>query len=157
MNKKTTLYIVQGFIGAGKSTFSRELSKKTGAIHLNVDTWVSKLYNKKSNYDWNKRFDETVILLWDKTKDLLLNGFDVIFDMGFWFKKDRIFAKQLAQECKSNFKHYYIYAPDEILKKRIMADRPPKWAKMHLQNFDENKNLFEEPLSDENPIIINNF
>lgn len=158
MNKKATLYIIQGFIGAGKSTFSKKFSKETGAIHLNPDEWVTKLYNKDEYMkDWNKCFDATVVQLWEKTKEYLNSGVDVIFDMGFWIKKDRDFAKQVALECNANYKHYYLYVPDEILKQRIIANRPPEWAKIHLENFDKNKKLFDVPSADEDVTIINNF
>lgn len=157
-DKKTTLYIIQGFIGAGKTTFSRKLALETDAIHLNPDEWVSKLYSKEEYMkNWNMCFDETVNLLWNKTTEYLLSGHDVIFDMGFWYKKDRNFARTLANECKANFKHYYLYVSDDILKERIVSDRPKHWAKIHLENFDQNKQNFEEPEEDESPIIVNNF
>ena len=158
MNKKATLYIIQGFIGAGKSTFSRCLSKESDAIHLNPDEWVSKLYTQEEyKNDWNKCFEATVHKLWIKTKEYLSNGIDVIFDMGFWLKRDRDFARQIAQQCNADCKHYYLYVPDEILKERIVENRPPEWAKIHLENFDKNKKLFEIPSSDEDVVVINNF
>ena len=107
--------------------------------------------------DWNKCFDATLVQLWEKTKEYLNSGVDVVFDMGFWIKKDRDFAKQVALECNANYKHYYLYVPDEILKQRIISDRPPEWAKIHLENFDKNKKLFDAPSADEDVTIINNF
>ena len=158
MNTKPTLYIVQGFIGAGKSTFSKKLSHDTGAVHLNPDEWVTKTYSEEEYMsNWNKCFDEIVKLLWGKAKQYLLNGKDVIFDMGFWYKKDRDFAKSVAKECNSNFKLFYLYVPDDILKQRIVADRPKEWAEIHLQNFEKNKKLFETPTKDENAVVINNY
>lgn len=157
-NKKTILYIIQGFIGAGKSTFSKKLSTEKNAVHLNPDQYVTKLF-KKDEYmsNWNKCFDKTVEILWDKTKEYLKSGIDVIFDMGFWFKKDRDFARKVAEECSAECKHIYLFVPDEILKERIVATRPPQWVEIHLQNFEKNKKIFEEPQADENVIIIKNF
>jgi len=158
MNKKTTLYIIQGFIGAGKSTFSKKLSSEKMAVHLNPDECVSKLY-KKSEYmnNWDACFNNTLNYLWQKAEELLKSGEDVVFDMGFWLKKDRDFAKALAKKCNSNFVHYYLYVPDEILKERIIKTRPPEWAERHIANFDKNKSFFEEPRSDEDVVVINNF
>ena len=158
MSEKATLYIIQGFIGAGKSTFSKKLSNETGAIHLNPDEWVTKLYNKDEYLnDWDRCFDATVTKLWTITKEYLKDNIDVIFDMGFWKRKDRDFAKQVALECNANYKHFYLYVPDEILRQRISANRPPEWAKIHLENFDKNKKLFDVPSRDEEVTIINNF
>ena len=155
MNKKSTLYIIQGFIGAGKTTFSKKLATKTNAIHLNPDDWVIKL-NKDYLKDWNNCFDKTLVILWDKTKEYLLSGKDVIFDMGFWLKKDRDFARKIAEETNSNIIHYYLSVPDEILKERIKK-RPKAWAEKHLQNFDLNKSKFELPTHEEQAIIIENY
>ena len=156
--KKTCLYILQGFIGSGKTTFSKKLSVETGAIHLNPDEWVTKIYNQEDYINnWDKCFDEVLTLLWEKTKEYLKNGTDVILDMGFWYKKDREFAKHLAFECNSDFKHFYLDVPDSILKERIVASRPSEWVKIHLENFENNKKLFEIPQADEDFIVIKNY
>lgn len=158
MEKKPILYIIQGLIGSGKSTFSRKLASEINAIHLNPDEWVINLYSKDEymkNYD--EYFDKTICLLWNKTREYLLSGKDVIFDMGFWYKKDRNFAKMLALECNANLIHYYLNVPDSIIKERIIVNRPQEWAKLHLQNFEKNKKLFEFPENDEDAIIIDNF
>lgn len=158
MNNKSTLYIIQGFIGAGKSTFSKKLTKETGASILNPDEWVSKLFTKEEcEQEWDRCFDNAVAILWEKAKSLLKEGISVIFDMGFWFKKDRDFARKVAEECGAETVLYYLYVPDEILKKRIIDSRPPRWAKIHIENFDKNKEKFEIPLPEENAIKINNF
>lgn len=154
----TTLYIIQGFIGAGKSTFSKKLAEETGAVILNPDQWVSKLFNRDEYMsDWNRCFGEAVATLWQRAEGILKEGNDVIFDMGFWHKKDRDFARKVAEKCGAEVVQYYLYVPDEILKKRIIDSRPPHWAKIHIENFDKNKENFEIPLSEENAIIINNF
>lgn len=156
--KIVTLYIIQGFIGAGKSTYSKKLASETGAVHLNPDEWVTKFYDR-SEYmqNWDNCFEETVNRLWQKAKEDLQRGESIIFDMGFWHKKDRDFARRIAGECNCQFKHIYLHVPDEVLKKRIIETRPPEWAEKHLQNFERNKSLFEEPEESENAIKINNF
>lgn len=155
---KPTLYLIQGFIGAGKTTFSKKLSLESGAIHLNPDEAVTKLYSKDEYMqNWDECFENTVHALWEKTKEYLNKGNDVIFDMGFWYRKDRDFARQIARECNANCLLYYLYVPDNILKERIVADRPPEWAERHLQNFDKSKSRFEVPKPDEDAITINHF
>ncbi|MDR0850760.1 MAG: ATP-binding protein [Christensenellaceae bacterium] len=156
--KKTTLYIIQGFIGSGKTTFSKKMAVETGAVHLNTDELVIKLFDKKDlESDWEKCFDETCNILLQKTKEFLNSGKSVILDMGFWHRPDRDYAKSMARECNSDFKHYYLYVPDNILKERIVSDRPFEWAEKHLKNFDKNKKMFTPPEADEEAITINNF
>ena len=83
--KKSTLYIIHGFLGSGKTTFSKKSSLEIGAVHMNPDEWCVKLFDKKDyEHNWEKCSDETVNILWEKTAEYLTNRTDVIFDMGFW-------------------------------------------------------------------------
>lgn len=154
--KKSTLYIIHGFIGAGKTTFSKKLASEIGAVHLNPDEWCVKLFSKK-NYEanWEKCFADTMDILWNKTKEYLNKGTDVILDMVFWDRESRNLAKDVATKSNSYFKHYYIYVPDNIAKQRILQ-RTGKIAENNVKYFDEIKKLFSAPESDEDAIIINN-
>jgi predicted kinase len=154
--KKSTLYIIHGFLGSGKTTFSEKLSLETGAVHMNPDEWCVKLFEKNNRQHWRKCFDETVNILWEKTVEYLSNGTDVIFDMGFWDRQSRNHAKSIAAKCNSDFKHYYIYVPDDIAKERLLS-RSGKIAENNVENFDEIKKQFSEPDIDEDIIIINNY
>jgi predicted kinase len=155
--KKSTLYIIHGFLGSGKTTFSKKLSLEIGAVHMNPDEWCVKLFDKKNyEHNWEKCFDETVNILWEKVAEYLTNGTDVIFDMGFWDRQSRNHAKSIAIKYNSDFKHYYIYVPDDIAKERILS-RSGKIAENNVRNFDEIKKLFSEPDVDEDVIIINNY
>ena len=59
MKESRTLYIIQGFIGAGKSTYSAKLAERTKAIHLNPDKIVTEMF-KKDEYmnNWESCFDK---------------------------------------------------------------------------------------------------
>ena len=112
MSKKATLYIIQGFIAAGKSTFSNKLKKETDSIHLNPDEWVTKMYE----YDyymshWEECFDNTLDHLWKLTKEYLTGNKNVIFDMGFWTTESRKEAIKKALELGFFPIIHYIYAP----------------------------------------------
>jgi predicted kinase len=154
--KKSILYIIHGFLGSGKTTFSKKLSLETGAVHMNPDEWCVKLFEKNYGQHWEKCFNETVNILWEKAAEYLSDGTDVIFDMGFWDKQSRSHAKSIATKCNSDFKHYYIYVPDDIAKERILL-RSGKIAENNVENFDEIKKRFSEPDIDEDVIIINNY
>lgn len=152
-----TLHIIQGFLGAGKSTFSKKLAQENDAIIYNPDEWVEIIFTKDEFLaNWNKCFDETVNILWKNAKNMLLSGKDVIFDMGFWDKQSRDNAKEFATKLNVGFKHYYVYAPDDILKERISL-RSGEIAERNLKNFEKLKENFVEPKDDEEVIVIKNF
>jgi predicted kinase len=158
MDTKPVLYIIQGLVGSGKTTFSKKLVAEKNAVHLCPDEWVTNLFTKAEYMaDWNKCFDDVLIKLWNKTIEHLTSGESVIFDMGFWYKKDRNFARVIASECSADLVHYHLVVPDEILKERIISSRPKEWADKHLEKFDENKLSYEAPTPEENAIVINNY
>lgn len=152
----TKLYLICGFLGAGKTTFSKSLAKEKDAIHLNPDEWCIKLFPNEYEQSWDKCFSKTIDLLWNKIEKYAKQGQDVVFDMGFWTKLSRDDARQKAKKLGIEPVLYYIYAPDDILQKRL-AQRTGLIAQNNLKNFVKIKLSFEEPNQDEPHIKINNF
>ncbi len=157
--KRATLHIIHGFLGAGKTTFSQKLATELlatelNAVHLNPDEWCMKLFAKEEfENNWEKCFTATLEILWQKTREYLNKGTDVIFDSGFWDRASRDYARQVAEECHSDFKHYFIDTPDNVAKQRLSL-RSGKIATNNIKNFDEIKKLFSAPDADEEVIII---
>ena len=149
-------YLICGFLGAGKTTYSKKLSDETSAIHLNPDEWCMKLFSKEIyERNWDKCFSETIEYLWKKAEEYAKNGKSIIFDMGFWTKKSRDEAIKKAVELGFLPIIHYISAPDDILKSRI-SKRNGHIAIHNLKQFDELKKQFEEPSLDECFIKIDN-
>ncbi len=152
-----TLYIIQGFLGAGKTTFSKQLAKETHSIRLNADEWVARRFSlQEQENNWEACFTKALDVIWWDTKKLLREGTDVILDIGFWTKQSRDEARQKAVEYNTHLKHYYIFAPDEVLLKRLEQRRGPV-ALHNIKNFHLLKKVFEEPLSNEKAILIENY
>lgn len=151
------LYLIQGFLGAGKTTFARRLSEQTGAVVLNPDESCMAFYPPQEyEREWNRCFEQTVERLWEEARQCLEAGQDVIFDMGFWSRGSRDEARDKAQKWGAECILYYLYAPDEILRQRL-ALRKGKVAEDNQRNFFRLKELFEEPGEDENAIRIDHF
>ena len=73
----STVYILIGLQGAGKSTYAKELSEKTGAIIVSSDEIRErKNGNRSITKDDRKVFKEMRLTI----KDLILEGKDVIVD-----------------------------------------------------------------------------
>ncbi len=157
MSHKVKFYIICGFLGAGKTTFSKQLAREKNALHLNPDEWCCKLFTPEEYENkWGDCFQKTVDFLWQKAQEAVIGRRDIVFDMGFWSKASRLETKKRAEQLGTESVLYYIYAPDEILKQRISL-RKGKIAENNIKNFYSIKKLFEEPENDENFIKINNF
>ncbi len=152
-----TIYLICGFLGAGKTTYSKKLAETTGAIHLNPDDVCMHRY-KPEEYEsnWEYCFTQTLDFLWQEIANYIKQNKDVIFDVGFWSKLSRDKAVNKVKQMGGKPVIYYVYAPDDILKQRI-ATRKGKIAEQNLLNFDNTKKLFEEPSEGEDFVTIKNY
>ncbi len=157
MKKCSTIYLICGFLGAGKTTYSRKLAKDTGAIHLNPDDVCMQKYSPEEyETNWEDCFTQTLDFLWQEISAYIKQNKDIIFDVGFWTKSSRDEAVSKIKQMGGNPIIHYIYAPDAILKQRLKT-RKGKIAEQNLLNFDLIKKSFEEPSEDENFIFIKNY
>ena len=156
MKSQPICYLICGFLGAGKTTYSKKLAQETGGIHFNPDEWCVKLFSKAEyEQNWSECFSKTINYLWEKVSDCAKQGKSVVFDMGFWTKQSRHEAVEKSIKLGFSPVIHYVYAPDEILKERI-SKRTGSIADYNLKHFDELKKQFEEPNSNEEYVLINN-
>lgn len=155
--KMCVLYIIQGFLGAGKTTYSKNLSQKLNVTRLNADEWCEEnfLPEKLSN-EWDACFSEAIKTLWKQAEKFLKNKNSVILDFGFWSKESRDYARSRAKELNVEIQHHYVFAPDQILLERIKK-RSGAIAENNVLNFIKIKRSFEEPTEDECAILIENY
>lgn len=157
MTNNSTVYLICGFLGAGKTTYSQKLAQDTKAIHLNPDEVCMQKYSPEEyETNWETCFAQTLDFLWQEIGKYIKNNQDVIFDVGFWSKSSRNEAVAKVKQLGGTPIIYYIYAPDYILKQRIKS-RMGKIAEYNFLHFDDIRQSFEAPSADENFITINNF
>ena len=88
MKRKPIVYLICGFIGAGKSTFAKKLEEKTGAVKITKDEWSISFIGNDPTIDGYAQWDRKIIgLSRDVAFYLAGKGIDVIMDEGFWKKK----------------------------------------------------------------------
>ena len=76
------VYILQGFLGAGKTTFARKLAAETGAEVLCPDAYCLSCFSPEEyEKDWEKCFSRAVSLLWKQAEAAVQSGKDVILDI----------------------------------------------------------------------------
>lgn len=153
----SVLYIIQGFLGAGKTTYSKALSQKTKAVRLNADEWCDENFPpEKLSSEWDACFADATKTLWGQAEKLLKNGQSVILDFGFWSKDSRNHAREKAREWGVECEHHYVFAPDDVLLERIKK-RSGGIAEKNIQNFSTTRRFFEEPTEGEHAILIENY
>lgn len=151
------VYLICGFLGVGKTTFSKKMERAGEGIRLNPDEECQRCFNPvEYEAGWDRCFAAAVENLNHRALEYLQNGQDVIFDAGFWSRSSRDEARAKFAAAGAEVKLYYLYAPDDILKQRILS-RKGVVAESNSLRFDDLKKLFEEPQAEEGFILINNF
>lgn len=67
MKRKPTVYLICGFIGAGKTTFAKKLEEKTGAVRIVKDEWSIRLIGNDPTIKGYAEWDRKII---DLSRDL---------------------------------------------------------------------------------------
>ena len=107
------LHLIHGFVGAGKTTFSRTLEAEISAIRFTLDEWIIKLYGHNPPEDKFTEYSERVSsLIWQLTRRFLNLGQDVILDFGFWTRASRDLAREFARSVNAEVKLYSICCSD---------------------------------------------
>ena len=120
MKPRPTVYVLCGFIGAGKTTFAKKLEQKTGAVRITKDEWLIRLIGNDPTIDGYEDYDSKVVGL---TRDfafyLVGKGIDVILDEGFWFREQRAELRRRIAAMGSREVLYYLDTPIETIRERV--------------------------------------
>lgn len=158
MNKQTQ-YLLVGFPYSGKTTLAKELVKKLGFAHINLDQLKWDMgYTDVGDDDvpdeaWDKIFDTADKLLLKYLKE----GKNVANEYAWITKQWRDRARNVAKNGGFETKIIYLKLPKEEILKRWKSNKESRkrfhWPEDEfLRTFEE----FEEPTLDENVIIFDN-
>ncbi len=93
------MYVICGFIGAGKTTFAKTLEETTGAVRITKDEWLIRLIGNDPTIDGYEDYDHNVIeLSRDVAFHIAEKGIDVILDEGFWATEQRDEMRRRIEE-----------------------------------------------------------
>lgn len=160
-SNKATVYLIAGFIGSGKTTFSKKLESETGALRFTKDEWMIKVFGNNPITENFAKFDDLLAnLAIEIALKCAASGVDVIIDDGFWFKKQRDDVIKQINNIGAIIKGYYLRCPKEVLEKRTLerSKQPSDNSfKIDDEMFAKYYLSFQEPNSDEGFIVIDNY
>jgi predicted kinase len=122
MKRQPTVYLICGFIGAGKTTFAKKLEEKTGAVRITKDEWSIRLIGNDPTINGYAEWDQKIIGLSRGFAFYLAEkGVDVIMDEGFWAKEEREELKRRIHAIGAEAVMYYVDTPIETIRERVVA------------------------------------
>lgn len=144
----TTLHLICGLPGSGKSTFAQRLAQETGAFLLSPDEWMFELGADIYEEEFRNKVER---LQWIVAQRTLKAGASVILENGFWSKQERDAYRLSAKELMVGFCIHYMHADRETLIARIMERNKTRAESEQVSpdDLDSWIAVFEPPTIDE--------
>jgi predicted kinase len=133
------IYLLCGLPGSGKTFWAKE-KEKEDFVRFTLDEEILKKHGTFVLGEKHEEYSNKIkIDLLESAKKVLNQGRSVIFDFGFWYKKDREEVKRIFEKY-GDVKVFFFDVPKEIRLERVL-----KRNKETEYYIDENAlNLFEE-------------
>jgi predicted kinase len=119
------IHLVVGPVGAGKTTFSRQLAAETNAVLFNLDQWMAQLFAADrppgGSLEWYiERTERCIGQIWRITENVLATGTDVVLEMGLILRNDREKLYARIDEQAYDLTIYLLDAPREVRRERVL-------------------------------------
>ena len=147
----STLVVVTGLQGSGKSTVGRILAERLNALLLRSDVIRRELFDVRHYTQ-----DETNVVfntMFDRARSYLSEGKNVILDAVFAKKSERQTIREIAKNTGSAFILIEVICDESILKKRI-EQRSGDASEGEFEDYLKFKKIFE-PIAEDH-VLINN-
>lgn len=126
MTRATTLHLLVGPVGAGKTTYGRQLAAKHAGVFLDLDAWMVRLFGADPRPPDNviawylERRGRCRELLWDVTLDMLRAGIDVVLELGLVTAADRTAFYEKSRAEDLHLAVYLLDAPRDVRRDRVL-------------------------------------
>jgi predicted kinase len=118
------VHLIEGPVGAGKSTFATSLASQTRGVHIALDEWFARLFSpdrpQGNIAPWYiERKDRLHDLIWEHSRGILIAGTDVILELGLIQRQPR--AEFCRRIRKDGFEVavYVLDEPRDIRRERV--------------------------------------
>lgn len=156
----TTIHLMVGFMGFGKTTIAKQLARELPAVRLTHDEFMVRLYGRNIPYhEFHHNYDKVNEVLWDLAEKIVKTDTDVIMDYGFWSRQDRKKAYEHAKKITKNVIFHYVHCDMDIAKIRIMQRSKENMNELFIREdeFDTLAKQYEPwDFEDDYPVILHN-
>jgi predicted kinase len=149
----STLFLICGLPGAGKTTLARQLEASQPALRLSPDEWIVQLLADPADTIKLDRLRSPVeAVQWEVAKRTLALGIDVVLEWGFWSRDERNRYRSEAEALGARVELRYLDVGRDELWGRLSrrnANLPPGTFTVTEDQLDLWLSWFEPPTADE--------
>lgn len=143
---ETTLYLVCGLPGAGKTTRARQIVDGARAVHLSPDEWIVGLGLSLVDYEFRFKLQDCMLA---HAGELLRCGTSVVVEFGSWSPDERETIRQVAVREGAGTELHFLDAPLDELVRRVRARGGPDAEALASQVLLGSSDQFERPTPEE--------
>jgi predicted kinase len=153
----STLFLICGLPGAGKTTLAKDLEQTHNALRLCPDEWITQILADPNDIpELDRLRDPVESIQWDVAKRTLALGFNVILENGFWSREERNYFRSEAEELGAIVELHYLDVDIDELWRRLSkrnSNLPSGTFHVSKDDLKEWAKSFEIPSDDEMPFL----
>ena len=120
------IHLIEGPVGAGKSTFAGGLALRLGAVHLDLDQWMVALFSPDRPQDgflpwYMERKQRCLEQIWRTAQQMLDSGNGVVLELGLVGRADRAGFYADADLVDAPLQVYVLEVPIDERRARVRA------------------------------------
>jgi predicted kinase len=141
-NAVSKIYLVEGPVGSGKSTFAERLALQINAPHIDLDSWMVNLFRpdrpSSGVIEWYvARKERCIEQIWDVAKRVLDANCDVILELGLIQRSSRKAMYTRADESGHELIVYVLDASRDVRRERVRQRNLEKGSTFSMEVTDE--------------------
>jgi predicted kinase len=114
--------MVHGYLGAGKTTFSKRLERELPAVRFSPDEWMVALYGHDPPAEhFEDYLNRVFAITHDTWRKVTRAGVDVVLDFGFWSRRLRDETRSMAAELGASTRVYALGCAEETARRRCLS------------------------------------
>jgi predicted kinase len=152
-----TAHLLYGYLGAGKTTFGKQLERELPAVRFSHDEWMTALHGADPPAEqFREAYDRLYALMETQWTRVLACGVDVVLDYGLWTRSSRDAVRERVRTLNGRTRLYWLRCAEPVALARCRARNLNPQGSLYIADatFEALKGRFEPLDADEEHAFI---